>query len=566
VSNSESGDLELISEKVGKKHKITANIGGNVIHVDTIDPAVAIQRSKYAKALHSNCPAISHEMIEAELLKIAATDMKSGVTPSTEKASQVELSEVDIRRVVRPELFHTAELSGITIPVVNAIDGKLIPRWRTYVRWADGRREVIDRPEMITLPSGGTIYFHPDPGDPATNDPPAWSLDSRRAWLTNHLPSPADVFRRLCEQVAYFLDFPPETAPGTTATIVLWVMLTYVYSAWDAVPYLCIGGPMGSGKSRLLEILFRLAFRPLVSANLTAPTLFRTLHARGGTMLYDEAERLRQATPEAQEVNSIFLSGYKRGIPATRLEPVGDSFRLVQFDVFGPKAIACIAGLLPTLASRCIPITMFRAGVDSEKPKRRLDANPENWARLRDDLHVLALEYGPTWIELANRPDVVPSAINGRNFEIWQPLLALAQWFESRGAGRLLELVKHHALASVESAKDDAIPEADEILLEVLAEAIRAGKAPTPGELLQNAQERDQVTFKGWYPTSVSRRLKIYGIKPPKKSNGQKKYRHVTPDALMKIERHYGIDLGFSESEETPRSVNVPERTSARIV
>ena len=43
-----------------------------------------------------------------------------------------------------------------------------------------------------------------------------------------------------------------------------WAMLTYCYQAWDAVPYLYIGGPLGSGKSRLFEVLGRLAFRPLV--------------------------------------------------------------------------------------------------------------------------------------------------------------------------------------------------------------------------------------------------------------------------------------------------------------
>ena len=48
------------------------------------------------------------------------------------------------------------------------------------------------------------------------------------------------------------------------ATLALWSVLTYCYQAWDAVPYLNIGGPIRSGKTRLFEILSRLAFRPLV--------------------------------------------------------------------------------------------------------------------------------------------------------------------------------------------------------------------------------------------------------------------------------------------------------------
>jgi hypothetical protein len=321
--------------------------------------------------------------------------------------------------------------------------------------------------------------------------------------------------------------------------------ITYVYPAWDAVPYLFIGGPMGSGKSRVLDVLQRIVFRPLSSSNLTAPALFRTLHAQGGTLLLDEAERLRQSTPDQQEVQSMLLAGYRRGGRATRLDPIGDSYRPVQFDVYGPKALACISGLPPTLASRCVPVMMFRSAAASEKPKRRIDASPSSWRSIRDDLHLLALEYGQVWADLSARKTVVPSAINGRNYEVWQPLLALAEWFEERGCDNLLRLVQFHALASVESARDDAIPEADELLLEQLAEAVRDGRPPTTGELLAKARTQDEVTFKNWHPKTVATRLKNYGIPVPKKVGGKRCYRDVTLCQLAEIGNRYGIELGF---------------------
>jgi hypothetical protein len=240
-------------------------------------------------------------------------------------------------------------------------------------------------------------------------------------------------------------------------------------------------------------------------------------------MLYDEAERLRQATPDVQELLSVFQAGYKRGGCATRLEPVGDGFRPARFDVFGPKALACIAGLPPTLASRCISVPMFRSPGNSSKPKRRLDADPGGWQALRDDLHALALEYGPTWVDLATRADVVPTGIAGRSYELWQPLLALAGWLQDRGADGLLGLLQQHALSRLASDRDDAVPEADEVLLELLAEAVRESRPPTPGELLKAAKERDEVTFKLWQPAGVSRRLKSYGIPTPKKANGERR-------------------------------------------
>ena len=159
--------------------------------------------------------------------------------------------------------------------------------------------------------------------------------------------------------MAYFIDLPQEHAPGISATLTLWVVLTYCYLAWDAVPYLYVGGPLGSGKSRVFEILARLVFRPLGSSSMSGPALFRTLHSQGGTLLLDEAERLKQTQdPGTGEIVAMLLAGYKRGGQATRLEPVGETFKMVNFDVYGPKAMACIAALPPALASRAIGLTM----------------------------------------------------------------------------------------------------------------------------------------------------------------------------------------------------------------
>jgi hypothetical protein len=343
-------------------------------------------------------------------------------------------------------------------------------------------------------------------------------------------------------------------------------MLTYCYQAWGAVPYLYVGGPIGLGKSRLFEIVARLVFRPLVSSSMTGPALFRTLHDRGGTLLYDEAERLRQASPDQQELVSMLLAGYKRGGQATRLEPVGDSFRSLAFDVYGPKALACIAGLPPALASRCIPVMMFRAAPDSPKPRRRIDADPAGWQSLRDNLHALALEHGATWLELAQRTDVCPAGADGRSYELWQPLLALAAWVEGHGADGLLRLMQRHALAIVEAGKDDQVPEADEVLLEVLTEQVRCGNQPTPGNILSTAKERDPATFEKWVAQTVSRRLKNYGIPTPKKSHGERRYKDVSLQTLLRIQKHYGIDLGIADPHPEASTSIDPRATRSEVV
>lgn len=541
--------VRLVAERGGNgKTKVVSALrdGETVpIHRDELNLNKEASRKKFAAALCRKVPVLDPEAIEVELLGLAAA-------PPTASATTTGPDELDLTRVVRPEQFHVPEVSGMAVPVVIGEGGKPAARWRLYLRWADGRREARDLSSPVDLPGDGKLWVHPTPGEPSVTSAPGWSAAARRAWVGGGAaPDPAGLFRQLCERVAYFLDLPPDAAAGTTATLALWAMLTYCFQAWGAVPYLYVGGPLGSGKSRVFEILARLVFRPMTTSNLTGPALFRTLHDRGGAVLFDEAERLRQSTPDQQEILSMLLAGYKRGGQATRLEAVGDTFRPVVFDVFGPKALACVAGLPPALASRCIPLIMFRAPPDSPKPARRIDADAAGWRALRDELHSLALENGPTWLALAGRTDVCPEGVHGRAHELWQPLLALAAWVESHGAAGLLGLVQRHALAAVDADKDDAVPESDEILLEILSGFVRMGDQPTPGEILTRAKERDLATFDKWAPQTVSRRLKAYGIAFPKKSHGERRYRDVTPNALCRVQRHYGIDLGM---EDLPHS------------
>jgi hypothetical protein len=354
------------------------------------------------------------------------------------------------------------------------------------------------------------------------------------------------VFAALCERIAYFIDLPPSKAAGITATLALWMMLTYVYPAFDAVPYLYSGGPVGSGKSRVLELLARMVFRPLTTSNLTAACLFRALHNQGGILLLDEAERLRDASPDVADINSVLLAGYKRGGKALRLEPAGDTFKLAEFEVFGPKAIASIAGMPPALASRCIPLTMFRSPPSSVKPRRRLDGDPARWQSLRDDLHRLALENGDTWLDLAQKADVCPE-MSGRQFELWQPILALAHWVESSGAEGLLEVVRGHALHTIDDSRDDQLPDTDEVLLRVVSEKVKLGEVFTPGNVLSAAQAKEQVLFQKWSARTVSDRLHRYGIpRPSKHSHGTRLYDGITIDMLLKVQQNYGIDLEIS--------------------
>lgn len=527
---------------------ITATIGGQVLAVEKLDVTKSKARCTFAKTICSNRPELNFQAVEAELLKIAA---ELAAKPDDKPIDLAGMPEIDTSCIARPERFITPEVSGVSVPtMVETRDGPA-GRWLLFLRWADGRRECLPLPPFIDLPNDRRLWLHPAPAEPSPTSPAGWTRLAREAWLHGaEPPDPAEVFQRVCERIADFIDLPAADAPGITATLALWSMMTYGYHAWEAVPYLYIGGPLESGKSRVFEVLNNLVFRAVGSSSMTAAAFFRTLHANGGTLLLDEAERLKQThAPEVQELLAMLLAGYKRGGQATRLEAIGDTYRPVSFDVFGPKALACIAGLPPALSSRAIGVTMFRAAPGSEKPRRRVNGDPAIWQRLRDDLYALAIEHGPVWLDLPTRADVCP-VMSGRDYELWQPLLSLAWWIESHGAVGLLTMMQDHAKAAIDAAKEDKAVDADEALLRILADMRRSGLQPTAGDILKAAQQAEPAIFKLYSAKGVSNALKRYGIRTFE-IRGRRVYSRVTLADLQKIQATYGVSLGFDADEST---------------
>jgi hypothetical protein len=544
--------LEIQFDRCGKHSVVvTARMGDESIAVDKLDLVKESERAKFAKRIAESCPGIDVGSIEEELLKIAGS-----ITETQPLHVGVEAAELNVSQIVRPDLFHIEEVSGILIPTAVATGDRPAGRWQNYLQWRDGTRERRDLQESIEIPDGRRIWLYPTPADPLPTLQPGWSIDGRRAWLDGvDAPSASSVFKELCTLIARFLDFDPSSAAQETTTLALWSMLTYCYTPWSSIPYLHIVGPLGSGKTRVFEVLARIVYRPLQSSNLTAASLFRTLHETGGTLLLDEADRLGDRTPETRELESILLSGYKAGSPAVRLERSGDGFVTKRFNVFGPKAIAGIANLSPALASRCIRFTMFRCDPESPKPRRRIDENLDAWASIRDDMHHLALEYGSTWRQLSQQDEVCP-VMSARNYELWQPILSLAAWIENSGAEGLLSLMQEHSVQSSQSTRDDSTPDTDELLLAQLSDLVRRGeRLPTCEELLKAAKEASAADFsKGWNGRRVSNVLGRYGIKT--KKSGSRRPIEVPETALRRIQANYGFDLGFHYVPNVP---NVPQ-------
>ena len=558
----EADRLDLHAEPVGRGTTATVTVrrggaDGEVVACERLDLARGKERQKFIEALRDRLGEDAFHLLDAELVEQQLAEAAADLAAPPAPRAAAEVVELGDGRFVRPERFILPDVSGLAVPRRIVRGGEPVSEWMLYLRWQDGRREAMPLPEVLSV-GGERVFIAPRPPEPPPSMMPGWSAASREAWLAGSTSMPPDeACRLLLESFGRYLDLPPETAAGTVAMLACWSLLSYVFPVFDAVPYLAVGGPAGSGKSRVFELLGQVVLRPLLTSNLSNPALFRSLHSFGGVALLDEAERLRESrSPEVQELLSSLLAGYKRGGCATRCEAAGDGkFVMRHFSVFGPKALASINEVPPTLSTRCLAVQMFRSPPGSRKPRLRVEADAEQWQRLRDALHILAMEHGSEWLALPARQDVVPE-MSGRNFELWQPLLSIAAWLEDCGARGMLDLLRQHALLLIESSREAATPPDDEALLRALARAVGSGVPPTAGELLATVQDGEPSLFRQWTARAAAAHLGRYGLRS-RKRNG----RHIfdpSPADLLRVQEAYGIDLDLDLPPPNPTPDDVP--------
>jgi hypothetical protein len=551
--------LGVHAEPTGKGTGTTATVtayrpDGEVVACEQFNLAKSKERQKFIADLRERLGGDADRLLDAEAVERDLAAMAADLAAPPPPPPPAEVVELGDGRVVRPERIVLPDVSAIAVPRRILRDGEPTAEWLLYVRWRDGKRDAMPLPDVLTV-GGERVFIIPRPPEPPPTMLPGWSADSRKAWLSGSTSMPPDeLCRSLSEGFAKYLDLPSETAGGTVAMLTCWTVLTYSHSIFDALPYLAVSGPAGSGKSRILELLQQVAFRPMLTSSTSEAVIFRSLDAFGGAALLDEAERLRE--PEMQGLLANVLAGYKRGGCATRCEATGDGrFVTRYYSVFGCKVFAAINDLPTALATRCLAIPMFRSPKSSKKPRLRVEADAERWQMLRDALHILAIEHGSEWLDLPARQDVVPE-MSGRNYELWQPLLAFASWLEDRGARGMLDLLRRHALLLIESSREAATPPDDETLLRALARAVGSGVPPTAGELLTTVQAGEPSLFRQWSARAVAAHLGRYGLRS-KKRNG----RHIfDPSAadLLRVQEAYGIDLDLDPPPPDPTPDDVP--------
>ena len=160
--------------------------------------------------------------------------------------------------------------------------------------------------------------------------------------------------------------FPDHVAEACT----LWVLHTHAIDAARISPLLAITSPeKRCGKTTLECLLSKLTHRPLPAANISPAALFRAVEKWQPTLLIDEADTFLRGN---DELRGIINSGHTRDT-AFVIRTVGDDHEPARFSTWGPKAIALIGTLPPTLHDRSIVIRLRRKKPDEKVQRLEMD-------------------------------------------------------------------------------------------------------------------------------------------------------------------------------------------------
>ncbi|NOT79379.1 MAG: hypothetical protein HOP07_10340 [Bacteriovoracaceae bacterium] len=140
-----------------------------------------------------------------------------------------------------------------------------------------------------------------------------------------------------------------------------YILLSYLYPIFRAVPYLYFNGPAASGKSTFARLISMLAFN---GTHLVGPTLAAARdasHYSRGLVSFDDCEFLSHNDKNTQAYRSGLCSG-SECLAKTRLANSNGEIR--EYYIGGPKLFNSISGLEDVLGTRSICIKTKQADAD----------------------------------------------------------------------------------------------------------------------------------------------------------------------------------------------------------
>lgn len=211
--------------------------------------------------------------------------------------------------------------------------------------------------------------------------------------------------------------------------IVLWTAHTYAAKEFYVTPRLILdSAEAGSGKTRVLELMALLVYKPELLLSPTTAAIFRMLFDEEEpiSLLFDETDAIFNAKTMGnyEDLRALLNAGYKRGATIPRCVGDASKMKVTRFRVFAPVVLAGIAGGMPkTITTRAVTIHM-RKRARSEKVAQYRERDAELEAK--PIAHDLAAWVTSIREELGEARPKMPDGVEDRPAEVWEALLAVA--------------------------------------------------------------------------------------------------------------------------------------------
>ncbi len=224
-------------------------------------------------------------------------------------------------------------------------------------------------------------------GDTLSPVAPGNNLIKHGAVLFSEKAEPYDSITTLVSDIEAYIHRYVDLSDHFRKLCCYYILLSWVYDAFNELPYLRFRGDYGSGKTRALFVIGSLSYKPFFASGAsTVSPIFHTLDSFRGTLVFDEADF--RFSDEKSELVKIFNNGNVRGFPILRTTVTNDrQFNPRAFDVFGPKIVAMRKAFDDqALESRFLTEEMGQRSLRRDIPINLPDVQKEEATQLRNKL------------------------------------------------------------------------------------------------------------------------------------------------------------------------------------
>lgn len=231
--------------------------------------------------------------------------------------------------------------------------------------------------------------------------------------------------KQLIEEIQRYIHRYVDLDAGFELMAAYYVLFTWLYDGFNEVPYLRLKGDFGTGKTRFLQTVGALCYRPIFTSGAsTVSPLFHMLDMIGGTLILDEADF--RYSDEKAELTKILNNGNIRGMPVLRSEMNRTrQFNPRVFSVFGPKIIAMRGDFEDkALESRFITYETDVASLRKDIKINLQASYADEALLLRNQLLLYRFHHADTF---KPRQELVDPRLPARVNQIFLPLLSIVE-------------------------------------------------------------------------------------------------------------------------------------------